>query len=655
MTKTKSANRFYGIVGNGETCALVGPAGAIDWFCFPRFDSPFVFGRIIDDASGFLDIKPKGVAFARTQQRYRPATAILDTDWLDAEGIAVMRATDWMPRGRRELRRLLTSLGGSSQAEVAVLPTFDYRRAGHEWSHRDDEIGGVRFARYTAQSGAMSIHLLIPAHAVSPESQGIASASGALRLIVDLTYPVEIILLYAESGETPAPDTDTEGALSRESAFWETWLRQASYRGAYIEEFQRSLITMKLLTFAPTGAILAAGTTSLPQRPGTGSNWDYRFSWVRDGAYCTSAWVEAGFHEEAKAFLNFVFSVMDMKGKPWQPLYKIDGDADCSETNLDHLSGFLGDPPVRIGNLAYAQIQHDLEGEVLEALWDVYENTRDIEFLKKHWEKVQRVVQWVIGHWMNEDNGIWELREVIGHYTHSKVMCWSALHRAARIADALGHWSMGDRWRETASTIRADVLDHGWNGRMGAFTLAYGMPIADTCLLALPLSGMLEPNHPRVRRMVRRFESELVFDNLVARNIFEPLPFLLVTFWMARYYIMAGHPDKAHATVERSVATMTDLDLFCEHAVSAEDVPSPDLATSFKSATELLTAHESLASFGAFTRALFNYFFYRNPGKKPKKRNKRRYTAEEARMFKGNFPQVYSHEELVRTLVRLGI
>ncbi|MEW6202281.1 MAG: glycoside hydrolase family 15 protein [bacterium] len=649
----KSDGSFYGIIGNGETCALVSHTGAIDWFCIPRFDSPFVFGRLVDNKSGTFEIKPIGNQVINWQQKYQPDAAILETECQGANGDDIFTITDWMPWGKRELRRLITPNRPEVELEIYVLPTFDYRRAEHFWTHRSRTFGGVSYENFTAKTDDQLINMLLPSAAVRLESGAeYDDADSALKLHIKINSPAEIILSYDGDSE---PDTDHNAVLDKEVSFWKSWLSKSTYDGEYADEFRRSLITMKLLTYTPTGAILAAATTSLPQHPGTGSNWDYRLAWIRDGVFAAAAYLEAGFTEEAKTFIDFVFSVMNCKPceKPWQPVYCIDGNPDCREEDLEHLSGFLGDCPVRIGNLAYAQLQHDAEGEVIEVLWDIYEHTHDLEYLKKHWDRVQTAAQYVIDNWMKEDNGIWELRRVKWHFTHSKVMCWTALDRAARIAEVLGHSSFSILWQKAADTIHSDLMRFGWNHKMRAFTLGYDMPITDTSVLAIPLTGMLEPDHPKVRTTVRRIEKELVYDNLVARNIFEPTPFPLVTYWLARYYIMAGQNEKARAIIDRTIAAMTDLKLFREHLMSGEEVPKLDFGVMLKCGVNLLTAYDSFNSLLKLFNSLYRYYRYRNPSRR--KGRERKLTPQEKHLFRGNFPQVYCHEELVRVLVRLGI
>lgn len=651
MRNTGKRERFHGIVGNGETCALVSPRGDVDWMCIPRFDGGSVFGRLIDARGGFFRVNAAGADFTDWQQGYRPDTAILETECVGAGGAVALRMTDWMPWGRRELRRLLTPGEGGAVAEATIAPAFDYRRAAHTWRRETESASGTRMLRFSAEAAGQRLDVMAPEEAVVGSQK---HGDGALTLALRLDGPVEIVLAYGDAGEWEEPVFGAESLLEAEERFWRGWLGKSTYRGAYEDAFRRSLIAMKLMTYARTGACLAAGTTSIPQHLGSGSNWDYRFTWVRDGSYTASSYMEAGYAEEAKAFLDFIFSVARTDGsKPWQPLYRIDGDADCREEILAHLSGFLGDGPVRIGNLAYAQKQTDVEGEALDALWDVYKHTKDRDFLAKHWAAVRAVADYVAGHWGETDNGIWELRGVIGHYTHSKVMCWTALDRAAGVADALGELTKRDAWRAAAGAVKSDILRRGWNGRMGTFTLAYDIPMGDTCLLAIPLTGMLAPWDPKVRSMAARFERELVYEGLAGRNIFEPTPFLLVTYWLARYYAVAGQVGKARAVVERTLGAMTDLGYFCEHAISAEDVPKPGVGTMLRSGIDLLTAHRSFGSAMRFAESLRNFYAARSGFKK--KTDTPRVTAEEARMFKGNFPQVYSHEELVRLLLCMGI
>jgi len=439
--------------------------------------------------------------------------------------------------------------------------------------------------------------------------------------------------------------------LQNEIKFWKDWISKSNYRGIYEDEFNRSLITMKLLTYEPTGAIIAAATTSIPQHPGSGSNWDYRFCWIRDGSYAASAYALAGYFEEAEKFLDFCFSIMSENTKPFQPLYRIDGNTDCSEKILSHLKGFLGDGPVRIGNLAFEQVQNDLEGEFIDALWIFYENSKNKSILEKYWNKILKIVDWIENHWMDEDNGIWELRGVIGHYTHSKIMCWTSLNRIIKISKILEKIEYVDKWNKILEEIKKDILINGYNKKMKTFTLGYGVPINDTSTLVAILSGLIEPEHEYAINMIKRTEKELCFDNLVARNIFEPSPFHLTTFWMSRCYILMKQKDKALQIIKKSIEQATDLGLFCEQSLSAEELPKLSKKIILRAVFDLIFSHRNFREFKDFIKKMKNFYKYRNKFKEKTKKPK--LNKEQSKLFKGNFPQLYSHEELVQTLIYL--
>jgi GH15 family glucan-1,4-alpha-glucosidase len=651
-TRGARRGRFHGLVGNGETCALISPGGTVDWMCAPRLDSDFVFGRLIDAESGRFSIKPSNIDGLKWRQSYRPGTPVLETTALDADGKPVLRITDFMPRGRRELRRTIEPVRKELEIVLRVVPTFGNRLIPHTWSRHSVPLGRGRSLRFDAEPAAQALRLYVPERAVAAQTECAGKTGPGLELTLRGIGPLNLILIYSDMLEPHLPDPDTRRVLEQEEEYWRAWLARSAYRGPHAAAFERSLITMKLLTYAPTGAPAAAATTSIPQHPGGGSNWDYRLCWIRDGAYTASAWARAGYTREAARFLDFAFQVMGSEeDKPWQPVYRIDGNPDGSERVLEHLSGYFGDGPVRTGNLAFAQTQNDLEGEVLEALWDYFEATGDTDFLARNWDRIRQCTEYVRGHWSEPDNGIWELRGVLGHYTHSKIMCWTALDRAARIAAALGNEVDADAWRRNAQCIRGDVLKNGWNQKAGAFVLAYGIPVVDTSLLAAPLSGMFEPNHPKVRRMIRRIESDLVYDGPVARNMFETAPFPLVTFWLARYYAMAGDRQRARAIADRNAALTTDLQLFHEHALSAGDQPRPRLDAYVRTGYDLIFAHDTPRDLFTFLGKLGD--FYKNRAGFKEKTERPRITAAQARLFRGNFPQLYSHEELVKTLIAI--
>jgi GH15 family glucan-1,4-alpha-glucosidase len=645
------ANSFYGLIGNGETVALVSPRGAIDWLCAPRADAPFVFGRLIDPDSGFCDVALPGADVRTWRQAYLPGTAVLETAAHGHQGERLLRVVDFMPRGRREMRRTFDPAAPGMPVHVRILPTFDYRRATHAWTRDSLLLDGKPFLRFQAHTQQQSLCVLLLEDALesAAEFPGPRACGPGLRLNIKLEAATEIILVYSDACAPHLPDTDAAGVLAAECAQWKTWLQGVPYTGAHRETFERSLITMKLLTYAPTGANLAAATTSIPQHPGSGSNWDYRFCWVRDGAYTASAWAHAGCAHEARTALDFFFSCMAPVGKPWQPVYRISGDPDCSESVLRHLAGFHGDGPVRIGNLAFSQKQNDLEGEVLGALWDYYERTSDRAFLDYHWPSIFRAAEYTAAHWRDTDNGIWELRGVLGHFTHSKVMCWCALDRAARVAAVLHREDRAAAWRAAADAVRSDVLRRGWNRRMKSFTMAYGVPLCDSALLAAPLCGLVDPAGAHARDFMARVEKELTYQSLTARNIFETAPFPLVTYWLAQAHLAAGNARRAREIVDRTLRLTTDLGLFCEHVLSAQDQPKPAPDTYLRSARDLATAHESLKDAAAMLTLFRDFYKHRNTFKE--KTNTPRLTRAQKYQFRGNFPQLYSHEELVKTLV----
>lgn len=645
-------NSFYGLIGNGETVALVNPRGSVDWLCAPRADAPFVFGRLIDAPSGFCDVTPYGYS-RRWRQSYEQGTAILESAALDRAGSPALTVTDWMPRGKRELRRALTPAAAGLECSVRILPSFDYRRSAHTWERDAFSINGTAFVRFQAHTPQNSLCAIVPEDALrnTDEFPGPRACGPGLRLRLKLNRPAEIILVYSDACAPHLPDTDTAAALDAERAYWASWLGRAQWSGPMARTMERSLITMKLLTYEPTGANLAAATTSIPQHPGSGSNWDYRLCWLRDGAYTASAWAHAGFADEARATLDFLFSHAAPEGKPWQPVYRIDGGADCSESVLAHLAGFHGDGPVRTGNLAFSQKQHDLEGEALSALWDYFEHTGDRDFLQHHWCGVERAADYAAAHWREPDNGIWELRGVLGHFTHSKVMCWCALDRAARMARELGREDRAHNWDAASQAVRADALKHGWNRRMKSFTMAYGVPLCDSALLAAPLCGFVDPAGEHAAQFIVRVERELTYEDLVARNLFETAPFLLVTCWLAQAHLAAGRADRARAIADRVAALATDLGLFCEHALSAGDQPKPRPEVFLKGALDLASAHDSLAGAGGMLRLFRDFYKHRSTFKEKTKTP--RLTPAQRAQFRGNFPQLYSHEELVKTIALL--
>jgi len=635
---------------------------------------------LIDEDSGFWSITAKNFDIDKWKQEYIKDTAILETKAFDKEDNLIFSIKDFMPWGVPEIHRNIEIFQPNLVLELYLQPTFNYRLSEHNWHMYSN--GTIK--TFVAESSInknqkQEIQLILDTSKIENEIKDIKPQRNA-ELTFEIkpknTNSLEFVLKYAEyesiksknnfNIEAKSNMPNSGDPLQNEIKFWHDWLSISNYKGVHREEFRRSLITMKLLTYEPTGAIIAAATTSIPQHPASGSNWDYRFCWIRDGSYGASAFAEAGYYKEAEAFLDFCFLVMNdndenhidnnscnIVNKPWQPLYRINGDPDCSEKILSHLKGFMGDGPVRIGNLAAEQIQNDLEGEVLDCLWVLYRKTKSTALLEKYWSKIERVCNYVVNHWRDEDNGIWELRGVIGHYTHSKVMCWTALDRAAKIGKILGYIDKVKKWNDESKLIMKDILSNGWNQRMKAFTLGYGVPITDTSTLALPLSGMLDINSFYIVNMIKRIEKELVYEDLVARNIFETAPFPLVTFWLARIYIIRGEIQKAERIIERSLKLATNLGLFCEHAISAEDQPKPPRNVVFRAFFDLIFAYKNFKEFLKFIKKMSLFYKYRNKFKENTETPK--LTPQQAALFKGNFPQLYSHEELVRTLILLNL
>lgn len=645
--------RFLGMIGNGETCALVDPRGSIDWLCLPRFDSPSVLGRMLDPLGGSFRVEPAGAAPGLgSRQAYREDCAILETTLSDRHG-DILCLSDWMPWGGRGLFRLIRGLRPGTRAEAVFEPAFDYRRGQHRVALGRERTRGLAFARVTMSCGDLSLHLWVPESAGTIRIVPGVRGFGEARLGLDLSRPAPLWLGYTRRGESPPSPPEPFFALDAEERAFRTWLSRSSYAGRHRELFRRSLVTMRLLTYRPSGAILAAATCSLSQHPGAGAAYDYRFCWIRDAAYAASAFAQAGFVEEARAFVDFAFSVMERSPgeKPWQPLYGIEGERDCAEEELWHLDGFLGDAPVRIGNLAFVQTQNDLPGEVLEALWDLYRATGDARLLAERFDEVCRVMEYVARHWREPDSGLWELRGLIGHYTHSKAMCFTAADRAARMAEVLGHAQKAATFHALAEDIRRAVAEEGFNQGLGAFGMAFGVPLLDSSVLAIPLTGLLPAHDERVERTVRRIENELVAAGMVQRNLFERSLFQLVTFWLARAHLRRGDRERATRIIDACAAQATDLGLFFEHLLSDPETPRTSFSALARAGRDLLLGHASLSSFSSFAGMLYRYFRHRHPT--ARRTHRRKLEPEKARLFRGNFPQLFSHEGLVRSLLEL--
>jgi GH15 family glucan-1,4-alpha-glucosidase len=567
----------YGIIGNLRTAALVGMDGSIDWLCLPHFDSPSVFAAILDDRKGGrFRIAPTGQDFRR-KQFYWPDTAVLITRFLDDDGVGEVE--DYMPVGGAgmvpdELVRRVRVVRGRVTFGLECRPAFDYARAAHQ-VHL-----GPHGARFDGAGMSLDLAAAIP---LRRDDAG-AVADFTLGEGEQTTF----VLRRLGPGDRPGccPGVGEAEELFRDTvAYWRRWLSKSTYTGRWREMVHRSALTLKLLSFEPTGAIVAAPTCSLPELIGGERNWDYRYTWIRDAAFTLYGLLRIGFTEEAARFRDWLKDRWQEAGGngtgPLQLMYGIDGRAELTEHTLDHLEGYCGSRPVRIGNAAYRQLQLDIYGELMDAVYLHNKYVEPIDY--DGWVRLRRLVDWLCENWKREDEGVWEVRGGRRHFVYSKVMSWVALDRSLRLADKRSFPADRARWLTVRDEIYEEVMARGWNPVRKAFVQAYGSDTLDASCLLMPLVFFLAPSDPRmlstldaIRRpvdagglaadgLVYRYDPAVAPDGLSGREG----TFNMCSFWLVEALTRAGRtdPDRledARLLFEQMLGYANHLGLYAE-------------------------------------------------------------------------------------------
>jgi len=559
----------YALIGDTHTAALIASDGSIDWCCWPHFDSPAVFCRLLDASQGgWCRVGPTGQA--TVSRSYVGMTNVLATTFITDSGR--LRVTDLMPIDQRatnhrseglgsnhRILRLVEGMAGTVEVEVCFQPTFDYARAATTLTPCPSGV--------TARVGRESVALTCPIR-LQPEASG--TYSGRLQLAAG--DRIWIVLTY-HTGIGPEPEAirfdDADADLARTFDYWQRWSAACTYAGPYHDLVRRSALTLKLLTFAPTGALIAAPTTSLPEEMRGVRNWDYRYTWLRDSSLILYALMAIGYHEEALDFFGWLESLCIECRGALQIMYTIDGRSHLPEHILDHLEGCWQSRPVRIGNAAAGQTQLDVYGEVLDAVHLCYElMPRPVS--PEFWSVLQSLADQAATRWREPDQGIWEVRSGPRHFLYSKLLCWVALDRAVRLAERTRLSGDVDHWRRTREEIRQAILTAGYNTELGAFTQAFGEPALDANALTIPLVGFLPPTDPRVRSTVNRIQEQLTVRGLVYRYLTDDgLPggeatFALCSFWLVDNLALGGRVDEARALFERVVGYANDVGLLAE-------------------------------------------------------------------------------------------
>ena len=565
----------YALIGDCETAALVGRDGSIDWLCWPRFDAGACFAALLGGPEhGRWLVAPAGVApgapEARGRRRYRGDTLILETDFETADGAVTV--IDFMPPrdGSADLVRMVVGRRGRVAMRTALTVRFDYGTTVPWVSHiaADAPEPALRGA-WRAIAGP---HMLVLSTAVPLRGEDLSTV-GTFDVAEGET--VSFVLAYTPSHERPAAPVDPRQALADTERFWREWAARCTYDGEWREPVMRSLLTLKALTYRPTGGIVAAPTTSLPEHIGGPRNWDYRYCWLRDATLTLLALMDAGYMEEAQAWRNWLLRAVAGSPSQLHILYGLGGERHLREWEVPWLPGYEDSAPVRVGNAAYDQLQLDVFGEVLDALHHAGAST-EIDSRNGEtyaWQLQRALVCHLEGIWEDPDEGIWEVRGPRQHFTHSKVMAWVAFDRAIKTAESRGLAGPLDRWRATRARIHDEVCRRGYDPEIGAFVQAYGSRDLDASGLMLPLVGFLPPDDPRVRGTVEAIERGLMTDGLVRRydthRTDDGLPpgegaFLACSFWLADNLTLLGRHADARRLFERLLALRNDVGLLAE-------------------------------------------------------------------------------------------
>jgi GH15 family glucan-1,4-alpha-glucosidase len=549
----------YALLGDTQTAALVGRDGSIDWLCLPRFDSPACFAALLGDPGhGRWMIAPAGTGGARsTGRRYRGDTLVLESDF-ESDGGRV-RLIDFMPARRREadLVRIVEGVAGTVRMEMELVIRFDYGSIV-PWVRRID--GALR-----AMAGPDSVHLHtpVPTHGVGLTTRAEFTVRAGER--------IPFVLMWLPSHEPMPPPLDALEALADTEAWWREWSDRCGYEGPWRDEVVRSLIVLKALTFAPTGGIVAAPTTSLPEHVGGVRNWDYRYCWLRDATFTLYALMQAGHVEETRAWRDWLLRAVAGVPSEMQIMYGASGERRLMEHELGWLPGYESSRPVRVGNAAVSQFQLDVYGEVMDTLH--LARRAGIPADPNVWEMQKALVRHLEGAWREPDEGIWEVRGPRRHFTHSKVMAWVAFDRAVKAVERFGLEGPVDRWRDLREEVHREICARGYDPERRTFTQSYGERALDAALLMIPLVGFLPPTDARVQGTVAAIERELVRGGFVLRYPTEEtedgLPpgegaFLPCSFWLADNYALMGRHAEARALFERLLGIRNDLGLLAE-------------------------------------------------------------------------------------------
>jgi alpha,alpha-trehalase len=573
----------YGLLSNCEQSCLVAPNGAVEWLCLPRPDSPSVFAALLDRSAGTFRFGPTNAQVPQ-QRRYLPGTMVLETTWQTPTGWMTVQdflAVGPVTAGARRadyhrapadsgaigaLVRIATCISGRVEVMVNCSPLFNYGTAAGAWSYKGDGYDAMTVAPH---EGDIRLEL------AGSIQLGVMGARSYGRTTLTEGQSAFVVLSWGDAG-VPASQQEAFSALNTTVDFWRDWLSAAKIPDhPWKPHLDRSALTLKALSYAPTGAIMAAATTSLPETPGGARNWDYRFTWIRDSSFMLRSLYRLGFDWEAIEYFGFILDAVtsgDLNRAPeLQIMYGIGGERDLTERTLDHLSGYRGARPVRVGNGAWNQHQHDVWGMILDAI-DVQFRRGASQIVPQVWEGLAGFVEAALQHYREPDQGIWEVRGDPKHFTASKVLCWVAAARGADLAEERGDDKRAQQWRAGADKIKAEVLDKGVSSR-GVFRQHYKTDDLDASLLLLPIMGFLPPDDKRIIATVLAIADELTEDGLVLRYKVEGTDtgfegkegtFTICSFWLVTALAMIGETERAHALCQKLLSFAGPLGLYAE-------------------------------------------------------------------------------------------
>ncbi|HEX5859362.1 MAG TPA: glycoside hydrolase family 15 protein [Microbacterium sp.] len=567
----------HALIGDLQTAALVATDGTIDWFCLPRFDGPSVFASLLDaERGGFCSVRPTTDDYV-TRQLYVPDTAILITRFLTDAGVG--EVVDFMPiagdvaTDRHRLVRMLRVVRGTMSFEAEVQPRFDYGRA----PHTIDVVEGAG-AVFTAGDQSLTVHRVGDPVLHGTERAARVELSGkGIRITGSLDAGESAGLVVESGGARPqrVAVEDMETLFEETRRFWGDWNRHSTYTGRWREMVARSAMTLKLMTYAPTGALVAAPTAGLPEQIGGERNWDYRYTWIRDASFSVYALLGLGYTEEAEAFVAWLMDrVQESVGEgsgPLKIMYRVDGSSDLIEEPLDHLAGYRGSTPVRLGNGAADQLQLDIYGEAMDSIH--LADTHGLQLPHAGWGKLSDMLDWVCDNWDSPEEGIWETRGGRKNFTYGRFMCWVALDRGIRLARLRGRPADLVRWTEQRDAIYAQIMTKGWHAGRGAFVQHDETDVLDASLLVMPLMGLVAPRDPMWLSTLAGMDEELVSDSLVYRYNPSASPdglrgsegtFTLCSFWYVDALARSGRLDEAQLVFEKMLTYANHVGLYAE-------------------------------------------------------------------------------------------